>query len=76
MSGDSPIAATDKVARLLALLLVRDIEQKGDRVQMLQAAGFQISEIAVLLGLSENTVSVTAYQNRKKSGVRKRRKST
>jgi hypothetical protein len=55
-----------RIARLLGLLLIRDVKEKGEQVLLLKAAGFEVSEIADMLGISANHVSVVAYASRRK----------
>lgn len=59
-------SAEEKIARLLGLLVVQKMEQKTDQALLLKSAGFQNSEIGELLDMSDNHVSVTLYQARKK----------
>lgn len=76
MSEKEMVPAMEKIARLLAILAMRDLEQKSDQVQMLQAAGFNVAEVAGLMGLTSNAVNVMAHRNRKRgasSTPRKRR---
>lgn len=64
---------TDRVANVLALLLVRDMKQV-DAAPLLARAGFPVKEIAALLGTSRNTVSVL-LSKLKKAGKKKAKKS-
>jgi len=48
------------------LHLVRSIEDKAEQIATLDAAGFERNEIAELLGIRENNVSVTLHRRRKK----------
>lgn len=68
-----PVSPEEKIARLLGLLLVKDIEQKTGQVTTLRSAGFAVSEVAVMLGLTENHVNVAAHHGRKKLGKKKGR---
>jgi hypothetical protein len=52
------------VANLLALHVAKDIEGEGDKVGMLDAAGFSNQEIAALLGKDVNTINVTLFRRR------------
>lgn len=61
-----PVSANEKIARLLGLLLVKDIRSKIDQVPLLRAAGFEVSEVADLLGMTEHHVSVAHQTARKK----------
>lgn len=60
------ISAEEKIARLLALLLVKDIKKKTDQVPLLRSAGFEVSEVAAMLGMTENHVKVADHMGRKK----------
>jgi hypothetical protein len=61
------ISSEEKIARLLALLLVKDIKKKTDAVPMLRRVGFEVSEVARLLGMTENHVKVADHLGRKKN---------
>lgn len=65
-----PVSAQDKIARMLGILAVRDKAEPADQVVLLQGAGFEKAEIASMLGISENNVSVINYRlrNKKKRG--------
>lgn len=65
-----PISADDKIARCLGLLLVREMDQKVDQVALLRSIGFEVSEVASMLGMTENHVNVAAHQGRKRFGKR------
>ena len=60
------VPAEEKIARLLGLLLVKDIKKKTDQVPLLRSAGFEVSEVAEMLGITENHVKVADHQGRKK----------
>jgi hypothetical protein len=60
------VSADEKIARLLAMLLVKDIKKKTDQVPLLRSAGFDVSEVADLLGMTENHVKVADHLGRKK----------
>lgn len=62
------VSAEDKIARLLGLLVVKDIESAIEKVAKLRSVGFQVAEIALMLGISENAVAVASYQARKAKG--------
>ena len=53
----------DRITRLLALLTVKG-EDQPQKVLTLAAAGFSASEIAQMLNLRPNNVSVLLYRNR------------
>jgi hypothetical protein len=61
-----PIDAQEKIARLLGLLLVKDLETMVDQVGMLRRAGFQVGEVADMLGITENHANVASNKARKK----------
>ena len=56
----------EKIARLLGILATKDIEQIGERVTLLRAVGFSVSEVASILGMTENNVRVATHHGRKK----------
>jgi hypothetical protein len=60
------VSADEKIARLLALLLVKDIKTTTDQVPLLRCAGFEVSEVAQLLNMTENHVRVADHTGRKK----------
>ncbi len=62
----SGVPAADKIARLLGMLLVKDIKKKTDQVPLLRSAGFAVSEVADMLGMAENHVRVADHHGRKK----------
>jgi DNA-directed RNA polymerase specialized sigma24 family protein len=68
-----PVSADEKIARLLGILATKDIEQIGERVTLLRAVGFGVSEVASILGMTENNVRVATHHGRKK---RRRKKVT
>jgi hypothetical protein len=65
-TGRSRVPADEKIARLLAMLLVKDIKKKTDKVPLLRSAGFEVSEVASLLGMTENHVKVADHLGRKR----------
>lgn len=65
---DGAIAVDQQLARignLLALLLVKG-ESQPEKIRVLNAAGYPNTEIAQLLGLTPNAVTVALYQQRKR----------
>ena len=60
------IPADEKIARLLAMLLVRDIKKKTDQVPLLRTVGFGVSEVADMLGMTENHVKVADHRAKKR----------
>jgi DNA-directed RNA polymerase specialized sigma24 family protein len=65
-SYHAAVSAEEKLARLLGLLLVKDMKSKSDQVTLLRRAGFEVSEVASLLDMTENNVMVTDHLGRKK----------
>jgi hypothetical protein len=65
-ADDQRVAADEKIARLLGLLLTKDIKNKTDAVPMLRRAGFSVTDVANLLNMAENHVRVADHQGRKK----------
>jgi DNA-directed RNA polymerase specialized sigma24 family protein len=63
-----PVSAEEKIARALGLLLVRNLEQKNEQVTLLRSIGFEVPDIAAMLGMTENHVNVAAFRARKKTG--------
>ncbi len=61
------VSAEEKLARLLGLWLVKDMKSKSDQVTLLRRAGFEVSEVASLLDMTENNVMVTDHLGRKKT---------
>jgi hypothetical protein len=62
------VPADEKIARLLGMLLVKDIKKKTDQVPLLRTAGFEVSEVAEMLGMTKNHVKVADHTGRKKKG--------
>jgi hypothetical protein len=70
-NASSAVAAMDKVANLLALILTKDMKV-GDQIVTISRAGFQNQEIADLLGSTTGHVAQALYEQRK--GLRKKKK--
>lgn len=62
------VSAEERIARLLGILAVKDLSGSTEKVVRLRAIGFQPSDIASMLGISENAVAVASYQARKQQG--------
>jgi DNA-directed RNA polymerase specialized sigma24 family protein len=60
------VPADEKIARLLGMLLVKDIKKKTDQVPTLRSVGFTVGEVAEMLGMTENHVKVADHLGRKK----------
>lgn len=57
-----------RIAKLFALYLLKDVEDESRKVTRLNAVGFSPSEIAALLGKTEQNVRVQISQAKKKKG--------
>jgi hypothetical protein len=53
------------MARLLAFLILKDIRNNTDKVPLLRSAGFNVAEVADMLAISPNQVSVADHRGRK-----------
>lgn len=60
-----------KITRLLSILATKGLKQR-DQIDILSQAGFSPTEIAVMIGTTPNTVSVTRAQLRREKSGRKR----
>jgi DNA-directed RNA polymerase specialized sigma24 family protein len=56
-------------------LATKDMEQVNERVTLLRAVGFTVSEVASILGITENNVRVATHLGRKKNRRRRAAKS-
>ena len=75
MASERSEEALERIAKILAGLLLKDIEE-GDqkqKIKRLKQCGFENTEIAKMLGTTSNTVGV-AVHSLKKVGKRKRPK--
>jgi hypothetical protein len=61
-----PLDGGEKLARLVALYLIRDMETTVDKVTYLRSAGFMVGEVAAMLRISEAHVTVATAQGKKK----------
>jgi DNA-binding NarL/FixJ family response regulator len=55
-----------RIAKLFALYLLKDVDDEGDKIVRLNAVGFSIKEIALLLDKTENNVRVQVFTAKKK----------
>ena len=69
---ETPITDLCRIANLLALLLVKDVEQQQEKVMLLTAAGFPLAVIARLLRIPARAVSDSRYDARIASKAPKR----
>jgi DNA-directed RNA polymerase specialized sigma24 family protein len=65
-ANNGGVPAGDKIARLLGMLLVKDLKTRTEQVPLLRSAGFSISEIADMLSMAENHVRVADHHGRKR----------
>ncbi len=63
---DGGVPAADKIARLLGMLIVKDLKKRTDQVPLLRSAGFAVSEVADMLGMDENHVRVADHHGRRR----------
>jgi len=66
--------ATDRVERLLALLLIQEVKTQREKIVQLNVAGFTNTEIADLLQTTSGVVNQELYAARKskKKNTKKR----
>jgi len=55
-----------QLVKLLAVNITRELPRAADQIAILDRAGLSVTEIAEVLDVRPNTVSVTLYQLRKK----------
>jgi DNA-directed RNA polymerase specialized sigma24 family protein len=70
------INTTDKIARRLALLVIKGIEDKQEQSVILSSAGFSALEVAEMLRVGKNYVNVALHRSKprsKKRATKKRR---
>ena len=60
---ETPSTASERIARILALFLVKDL-QPGQAIVKLDRVGFSAADIARLLDTTTNNVAVTKFQHR------------
>jgi transcriptional regulator len=68
MTVENPM---ERVERLLALLLIRDMKSKQEKALHLSIAGFSNTEIADILQTSGAVISQILYTSRKSKGKNK-----
>jgi DNA-directed RNA polymerase specialized sigma24 family protein len=70
-NGSDPIQVElSRIARILAMSVVRELKRE-EQVIFLQSAGYAPAEIAGMLSIPSNTVSVILYQQKKKQRRRR-----
>ena len=65
-----PVSSEEKIARLLGIIVIKGIESRGDQATLLRSVGFEVAEVASMLGMSENHVKVASHHGRKKAKKR------
>jgi DNA-directed RNA polymerase specialized sigma24 family protein len=66
-----PVSSEEKIARLLGLLVIKDLEQKTEQVALLRAVGFEVSDVSSMLNMTDNHVKVAAHHGKKNYGKKK-----
>lgn len=66
LAQKTQLSAHDKIARMLGILAAQNLKGKHEQVSMLRSAGFEIGEVAEMLNISSNVVSVFAHEAKKK----------
>jgi DNA-directed RNA polymerase specialized sigma24 family protein len=66
------ISSEEKIARLLALSAIKDLESQDAQAVLLRNVGFQNAEVAAMLGISENHVAVALYRGRNRKRPKKK----
>lgn len=74
MGSDAVAESLDRIAKIMAVQLVADLEQ-DDKRRMLAAVGYSAAEIATLLHEKTNTVQ-KFLQREREAAKPKRRKTT
>jgi len=67
---ENSLPVADKIARLLALMVVRDMETKQAALK-LDSVGFSAHDISLLLGVNSNYVHKAKHEE--KGGAKKKR---
>lgn len=62
----APVSSEEKIARLLGIIVVKEIDSRGDQATLLRSIGFDVADVASMLGMSENHVKVATHHGRKK----------
>jgi hypothetical protein len=70
---EATVPADEKIARLLAMLLVRDMDTEEAALK-LDGVGFGSRDITAMLGVSSNYVANAKYKKRRASKKRSARK--
>ena len=67
MNEDDLTRSLDRIAKILAGLLLKDIEdgEQKQKIKRLKQCGFENAEIAEMLGTTANTVKVAVHSIKK-----------
>jgi DNA-directed RNA polymerase specialized sigma24 family protein len=71
VSGSSGVSATEKIAALLALIAIRDMDTDEAAIR-LDGIGFSAREISSLLDVSLNYVNVAKHRKKRSGGKAKK----
>jgi hypothetical protein len=66
-------STSDRVERLLALMLINTLKTTADKAYQLNLAGFTNIEVADLLETSTGTIAQSLYDRKKKSSKKKQK---
>jgi hypothetical protein len=64
--ADSRVPAEEKIARLLAVLVIKDVKTVNEKAAALRAGGFDIAETAELLGVSYDAARMARNAGKKR----------
>jgi len=70
-----PVSSEEKIARLLGMIVIKEMQSRGDQATLLRSVGFEIADVASMLGMSENHVKVATHHGRKKRKARPAKRS-
>ena len=75
MSTNELLEPLNRIAKILAGLLLKDIEDgdKRQEIKRLKQCGFENTEIAKMLGTTANSVGVAVHALKKSKGKSKKR---
>ncbi len=69
-ASESGHRGSAEIARLLAAPLTWDVKRKTEQVPVLREAGFEVPEVADLLGMTQSRVRSANHTGRKNRKVR------
>ena len=70
---EAQLSSLERIANLLAILVIKDIEDTEQQAMFLSGAGFGSIEISKILGVSPNYLNVIKHRRKSK---KKRKKSS